>query len=119
MAEKEVVNRSQAIREYLNSVKPSDRGPRAVSEALKAKGLSVSPQLVSQVKTSLNKKTSSKKKGRVYDSSFSKKIKKSRPDWFQLESVDTLISAKNLLKSVGGDLNAAKKNLEIISKLLS
>jgi hypothetical protein len=33
--------------------------------------------------------------------------------------VKSCLIAKNLLASVGGDLQAAKKNLEVVSKLLS
>jgi hypothetical protein len=109
MAEKEKVNRSQAIRDYLKSVKPSERGPRAVCEALKAKGVNVSAQLVSQVKNSI----SGKKKKRTLSKARNQNAKKPNSNF------DTWIFAKNLLNSVGGDLASAKKNLEIISKLLS
>lgn len=131
MAEK-TVSRSQMIRDYIKSVRPSERSPTKVVEALKAKGVNVSAALVSQVKSSLStkKKNSSKKKSilremaktgksRPYDAKFSKAIRKLRPDWFEKDEFSTLLTAKNLLKSVGGDLSAAKKSLEIISKLLS
>lgn len=114
MAEKETVSRSQAIRDYLKSVKPSERGPRAVSEALKSKGINVTPQLVSQVKNSIKKKTKKNKKHLLEMARTGKAKPKKNTDSF-----DTWILAKNLLKSVDGDLVAAKKNLEIISKLLS
>lgn len=110
MAEKEK-SRSQIVREYLLSVKPSDRGPKAVVEALKAKGVTVSQQLVSQVKTTLKKKGS--RKGGV--SIATRRNKSNRA----ASSMESWIIAKNLLSSVGGDLAAAKKNLEIVSKLLS
>ena len=111
MAEKEKVSRSQAIRDYLRTAKPSDRGPRAVSESLKAKGINVTPQLVSQVKSAISKKKSKTK--RTNKASAAKIGKKNWAGW------DTWILARNLLKSVDGDLVEAKKNLEIISKLLS
>lgn len=110
MAEKVEVSRSQMIRDYLKSVRPSERSPTAVREALKAKGINVSHQLVSQVKSSLKnkrKKASKKSSAKVGASKGNKAV------W------ETWILARNLLKSVDGDLVEAKKNLEIISKLLS
>lgn len=106
MAGKVEVSRSQAIRDYLKSVRPSARGPKAVCEALKEKGIVVSKGLVSQVKSSLNK---NKKKSKKSSSTSNKK----NSTW------ETWMLARNLLKSVDGDLAEAKKNLEIIFKILS
>lgn len=108
MAKSDVVNRSELIRECLKNTKSwRERMPKAVSDALKAKGINVSTQLVSQVKSSLKKKTKRTK------------AKKQVAPKKQHENFQTWIFAKNLLNAVGGDLATAKKNLEIVSKLLS
>lgn len=107
MAETKSVSRSALIREHLKSVSPSERGPRAVVEALKAKGITVSMGLVSQVKAS------SKKKSRKKAASVAAKSRHSKN-----AELGSWVIAKNLLDSVGGDLAAARKNLEIVAKLL-
>lgn len=117
MAEKVEVSRSQAIRDYLKSARPSERGPKAVCEALKSKGIDVSQSLVSQVKNSIKKKSGRNKK-RLLEMARTGKAKPKKNTDFS-NAFDTWILAKNLLKSVDGDLAEAKKNLEIISKLLS
>jgi aspartate oxidase len=106
MAEKSA-SRSELIREHLKSVGPSERGPRAVVEALKAKGITVSMGLVSQVKAS------SKKKSRKKAASIAAKSRHNKN-----AALESWVIAKNLLDSVGGDLSAARKNLEIVAKLL-
>lgn len=111
MAEEEVkeVSRSQMIREYLKTASASESGPKAVVEAMKSKGINVSQQLVSQIKSAL--KTKTRKKAA---SAAAATKARSKSD----VSVGSWLIAKNLLNSVGGDLAAAKKNLEIVSKLL-
>lgn len=109
MAGKVEVSRSQAIRDYLKSARPSERGPKAVCEALKEKGIVVSTGLVSQVKSSLN----GKRKKKISSRKSTASSKKNLAGW------ETWMLARNLLKSVDGDLVEAKKSLEIISKLLS
>lgn len=107
MADSKSVSRSQLIRDYLKTAKPSERGPKAVVEALKAKGVTVTMGLVSQVKAT------SKKKVRRKAASVAAKSRHSRNSQFE-----AWVIAKNLLGAVGGDLAAAKKNLEIVAKLL-
>lgn len=110
MAEEEVkVSRSHMVREYLKTASASESGPKAVVEALKSKGINVSQQLVSQIKSAQKK---SRKKTASTAAVATKRNGKSDA------SIASWIIAKNLLNSVGGDLTAAKKNLEIVSKLL-
>ena len=119
MAEQVKVSMSQAIRDYLKSARPSERGPKAVCEALKSKGINVSQSLVSQVKNSINKKKNKNKKRLLEMARSGKARPKSKKTTDFSSSFDTWILAKNLLNSVDGDLVQAKKNLEIMSKLLS
>lgn len=110
MTEEVKSSRSQLVRDYLNSVSPKERGPQAVVAALKERGITVSASLVSQVKMTM--KTKKKRKSVKAKTNNKKKIE---VDF----DVKSCLIAKNLLASVGGDLQAAKKNLEIVSKLLS
>jgi hypothetical protein len=107
MADSKSVSRSQLIRDYLKTAKPSECGPKAVVEALKAKGINVTMGLVSQVKAT------SKKKVRRKAASVAAKSRHSRNSQFE-----AWVIAKDLLGALGGDLAAAKKNLEIVAKLL-
>jgi hypothetical protein len=102
------VNRSEMVREYLKTLKPNQRSPKAVCEAMKEKGITVSQQLVSQVKMGFKKK--SRKSAAQSAVKTKNKIKADFQSW---------TAAKELLRSVGGDLSVAKKNLEIVSRLLS
>jgi hypothetical protein len=105
---KKEVNRSEMVREYLKTLKPNQRSPKAVCEAMKEKGITVSQQLVSQVKLGF------KKKARKNAARIAAKAKHKNSADFQSWTI-----AKELLRSVGGDLSAAKKNLELVSRLLS
>lgn len=100
------LSKSELIRRYLSSVGPKERGPKAVSEALKAKGILVTTGLVSAVKAT--SKTKRKKP-------LSKKDTSANKD----QNIQSWMIAKNLLNSVGGDLTIAKKNLEIVAKILN
>lgn len=112
-----MANKSQAIRDYVASVPPSKRGPSAVVEALKSKGIEVSSQLVSQVANRMKKKTrkAMKKSTKVAKA----KAKRTKSAIKAGKEMETWIIAKTLLNSVGGDLAAAKKNLELVARLLS
>lgn len=102
------VNLSEKIREHLKSIKPSDRGPKAVVEALKEKGIKVSPTLVAVIKSRMvgnENKTKAKKK---------KKIARVRTE----TNMENLLHAKNFLKAVGG-LKEAKGLLETVNSLIS
>jgi hypothetical protein len=101
-------SRSQMVREYLSSAAADQCGPTAVVNAFKEKGISISSQLVSQIKNGLKNKPTAKKGGVAV----AKKSKNS-------SDMESWVIAKNLLNAVGGDLNLAKKNLEIVSRLMS
>jgi len=105
------VNRSEKIREYLKSVKPSDRSPKAVSDALKEKGIKVSPNLVSLVKMKLSgkPKKATKKAAR----------KAIRPKARKVENPHAqFVLAKDFLNSAGG-IEQAKKILDFLGDLMS
>ena len=100
------VNLSEKIREHLKSIKPSDRSPKAVAEALKAKGIKVSPTLVAVIK------------GRMSDKRKVIKAKKKIARVRTETSMENLLHAKNFLKAVGG-LKEAKGLLETVNSLIS
>ena len=106
-------NKSEKIREYLKSVNPSERGPKAVSEALKAKGTIVTPTLVSLVKMKMNgkPKKASRKPARNAVRKPARRVKEA--SW-----VNDVIRAKDFISSSGG-LKQAKKLLEVVSQLIS
>lgn len=112
MKTKNEVSRSQKIREYLKSAKPSERNPKAVVEALKSQGVNVSAGLVSQVKNKL----SGKKKPRIK----AKAVRRKRRNPASSSSAFAhLVRAKDFLNAFGGDLSKAKASLDVISKLIS
>lgn len=116
MKTKSDVNRSDKIREYLASAKPSEKGPKAVAEALKAKGINVSTALVSQVKNRLEGKKARRKSIKT------KAVVRRRRNSSRFDLLGTtahLVRAKDFLKSFGGDLNKAKVSLDVVSKLIS
>jgi hypothetical protein len=100
-------SRSQHIREYLLSVKPSQRGPTAVVQALKEKGISVTVNHVGMVKLALRGKSVMKRKANGSGRSGRAAMKNSG-----------LIIARDLLKSCDGNLDNAWQNLQIVAKLL-
>jgi len=109
MSKAEKINKSKMVREYLAANKSADTN--SVVEHFKNEGLDINKNFVYQVRTHMkNKKRSSSRK--ISASKTSKTLKKQN-------SMDSLIAAKRLLQSVGGDLNQAKKSLEILSKLIS
>lgn len=104
------VNRSEKIREYLKSAK--DTSPKAVSEALKEKGIKVSPNLVSLVKMKMvgKPKKAAKKATR-------KAVKpKARPKAENPHA--SFVLAKDFLNSAGG-IDQAKKILDFLGDLMS
>ena len=79
-------SRSDMIREFLISAKkPSEKGAAFICEALKAKGITVSKQLVYQVKTAMRKK---RRSASAKNAAVSKNRKAS--------DVSSLLIAKNL-----------------------
>lgn len=93
--------RTQYIREYLAAAKPSNRGPTAVSKALRKRGIKVTVNHVGMVKLGMGLTKRMKKKNKISS--------------FNLQST---IIAKNLLRSCRGDLTLAKNNLNLVSRLL-
>ena len=85
--------RSQMIREYLKSLPPSDRNPTAVAVAMKARGVNVTRNLVSVVKSSMARQAS--------------------------PAQDGLMIAKRLLEAVAGDAQRAKEMVEVVARILS
>jgi hypothetical protein len=117
MATKAEKSRSDLIRECLASAKkPSEKEAAYIMDTLKQNGVSVSKQLVYQVKAALKKKrrraAASVAANARFNGSKAKKKKKK-------EDAQGLIIAKNLLDSFSGDLSAAKQSLEIVSKILN
>jgi hypothetical protein len=102
------VNLSEKIREHLKSIKPSDRSPKAVAEALKAKGIKVSPTLVAVIKGRMGGKK------KVIKAKAKAKIARVRTE----TSMENLLHAKNFLNSVGG-IKEAKGLLDAVNSLIS
>lgn len=98
------VSKSDKIREYIKA--NSAAGPRAVSDALKAKGIKVTPGLVSVVKSKMNSKKA--------------KIKaKAKSPSKQMTGDDlakAIMSAKDLV-NFSGSLDKAKNFLELVSRI--
>jgi len=107
-------NKSEKIRDYLKSVKPSERSPKAVSEALKAKGTIVTPTLVSLVKMKMNgkQKKAARKPARVAQIS-RKAASRNNFGW-----ANDVIRAKDFISSTGG-IKEAKKLLDVVAHLIS
>lgn len=95
-ARKRKVNKSQAVRDYLAS--HPDAGPTEVCKALADKGIKVSPQQVSTIKSSSKKKAgkkAGKKPGRRKQAAAGGRV-----------SVAELVTAKDFADRVGGVANA-------------
>jgi hypothetical protein len=102
------VNLSEKIREHLKSIKPSDRSPKAVVEALKAKGIKVSPTLVAVIKGRMGGKAT-KAKARTKAAVVRTKTS---------TSMENLMRAKNFLNAAGG-IKEAKGLLDAVNSLIS
>lgn len=100
------LNRSEKIREYLKSVNPSDRSPKAVSDALNEKGIKVSPNLVSLVKMKFDPKKATRKAIRP---KARRKVENPHAQF---------VLAKDFLNSAGG-IKQAKKILDFLGDLMS
>jgi len=112
-------NKSEKIREYLKSVQPFERGPKAVSEALKAKGTIVTPTLVSLVKMKMNSKwKKSSKPARIVV----RKPARTTGVTVRLTKdtawVNDVIRAKDFISSAGG-VKEAKRLLDVVAQLTS
>lgn len=118
------VNKSEKIRSYIGS--HPDAGPKSVAEALKAKGIKVTPGHVSVIK---HKMTSEAGKKIVKVKAVKVKAKPLAPvsttvtenvasfNGHSRESlVEAIMQAESLVK-YAGDLNKAKEFLDLISRL--
>ena len=119
----ETVSKSESIRSQLKSMKPSERSPKAVVEALKAKGISVNPGLVSLIKSKMNNKTKRKAKvaKRRTSARASKAWKTRWKGWGEFLNggkMENLVLAKDFLNSTGG-IEHAKRILDVVNKLVS
>lgn len=109
-----VENRSAMIRDLIASAKtPKEKSTQYIVDTLSSKGVIVTKQLVYQVKAS------SKKKSRRNAAKIAANARHSNNGKTNGGNMESWIIAKNLLSSVGGDLSVAKKNLEIVAKLIS
>ena len=107
------VNKSQAIKDYLNA--NTNAAPKAVVEALAAQGIEVSSQLVSNVKTSLGKKgrrggRRGRRPGRVAAAGGG------RASGGGSLSVQNLLDAKRVVEQVGS-IDAVRKALDALESL--
>jgi hypothetical protein len=125
MSKTEKVNKSEMIRQQLKSMKPSERSPKAVAAALKAKGVEVSPGLVGIVKMKMKPKKGkakikAKSKRKSVRSATSKAWKTRRKNsWKSWEDLlQSTEMAKNFIRSTGG-VKQAKHVLDIVSKIVS
>jgi hypothetical protein len=114
-------NKSQAIRDYY-AANP-DAKPKAVVEALAAKGVVVTPAFVSTIKsTSINKspKTAKGKRGPKPGASVkapkAAAVKPAAAKSGGAVSLDTLIKAKGLVKELGG-IESAMNALAALKRL--
>jgi hypothetical protein len=114
-------NKSQAIREYYEA--HPDAKPKAVVEALAAKGVVVTPAFVSTIKsTSINKgpKPAKGKRGPKPGASVkAPKVAAAKPAAAKSTggvSIDTLIKAKSLVKELGG-IESAMSALAALKRL--
>ena len=95
------VNKTQMVREYLNE--QPNAMPKEVSEALKEKGVEISPQIVSQIKYQL----------RLVGGYGRGVLGRGR---FENLSADDLLKVKELSDAIGGPQNL-ERALEILKKL--
>ena len=109
MSKTEKINKSKMVREYL----AANEGAAAndVVEHFKSEGIEINKQFVYQTRTHMkNPKAKAKKR---------RKAKASAPNKQTTNHLDSLLVAKKLLESCGGDLSQAKKSLDTLSKLIS
>lgn len=121
MSTKTEVNKSELIREQLKSMKPSERSPKAVVEALKKKGHTVSPTFVSVVKTKMKPKRKAKASKNRASTAAGKAWKTRWSGWgnfLKNGKIENLVLAKDFLNSAGG-IDQAKRILDVVNKLVS
>ncbi len=110
----EKINKSKMVRDYLAANKDADAN--SVVEHFKSEGIEINKQFVYQTRTHMKnpKKRSAKAKAKA--PAKTKARTSSKP---KINHYDSLVAAKKLLDSVGGDLGQAKKSLETLTKLIS
>ena len=104
MAKKSRINKSQAIRDFLKA----DRNamPKDVAQALKVKGIKVSPQMVSTVKFNMRKNKGKRRAtGRKASNGRAKTV-----------SLNSLLDAKKFVQTIGS-YEKAKAALDSYAKL--
>lgn len=116
--EEKTVNKSELIRQHLKSMKPSDRSPTAVAEAMTKKGVKVTPSFVSVVKLKMKTKGKKTTKTKSRKKAASKAVKARKANSFFKGDFGNLILAKDFLDAAGG-VDQAKRVLDIVSKLVS
>jgi hypothetical protein len=109
-----IVNRSEKIRDYLKTLKPSDRSPKAVADALTAKGVKVTPTLVSLVKRNMRLKA----KGKSRKNAPAKAHKPRKVKTNKVMTLKEVAHAKEFLEMCGGLANA-KNFLGAVNEILS
>lgn len=114
MAKKSAVNKSQAIRDYMKA-NPKAK-PRDVVSAMSAKGIKVSAQFVSTVKSTSKKSGGApKRRGRPAGST-SKAGKKATSTGGATVSVDALLKMKRVVEDFGS-IEEAKSALQTLERL--
>ena len=110
----EKINKSKMVRDYLAANKDADAN--SVVEHFKSEGIEINKQFVYQTRTHMKnpKKRSTKAKAKAPAKTKARTSSKPKVDHY-----DSLVAAKKLLDSVGGDLGQAKKSLETLTKLIS
>lgn len=112
---KKSVNKSLAIREYL-AVSPDAKPPEVIA-AMKSKGITVTAQFVSTVK-STSKKKSTRGKSPVKKSTAAKRgPRKATLKAAGAISLDSLIKAKQLVEEMGG-VEEARSALTALEQLM-
>ncbi len=99
------VNKSQEIRDYMKD--HPDEGPTAVAAALTAKGVDVTPEFVSTVKSTDLRKGKKGKRG--------KRGRRAVPGSIS-DTIKALESAKKLVDQLGG-VSEAKSAIDAYAKL--
>ncbi|MFC1757603.1 hypothetical protein ACFL2H_02405 [Planctomycetota bacterium] len=104
------INKSQAVRDYLKG-NPND-GPKAISIALKERGISVEPNFVSNIKLKVKKANGEmpKKRGRP-------KAVSSAPVASNGKHYADLVAAAEFIHACGG-IQPAKEALAVAAKVL-
>ncbi len=115
----EKINKSKMVRDYLAANKDADTN--SVVEHFKSEGIEINKQFVYQTRTHMKnpKKRSTKAKAKSTAKTTAKTKTRTSSSNPKMDHYDSLVAAKKLLDSVGGDLGQAKKSLDTLTKLIS